>query len=191
MRLVLASSSPRRAELLSAAGFSFGILPVNLDEGFRPGETAEQYVARLAEAKATVAAGPAPFSEVVLGADTTVVCDGQILGKPADAADAGRMLRHLAGRTHDVLTGICLLTGSRCLVHVERSRVRMSSLNDAEIAWYIASGEPMDKAGGYAVQGRASRFIEAIDGSYSNVVGLPVARVYALIKELGYDILKA
>jgi septum formation protein len=190
MRLVLASSSPRRAELLSAAGFSFEILPVNLDEGSRPGETAEEYVARLAEAKATAARGPQPFPEVVLGADTTVVCDGRILGKPADAADAARMLRLLAGRTHDVLTGICLLTGSRRLVHVERSRVRMSSMSDAEIAWYVASGEPMDKAGGYAVQGQASRFIEAIDGSYSNVVGLPVARVYALLKELGYDILK-
>ena len=195
MRLVLASSSPRRAELLSAAGFSFEILPVHLDEGFRPGETAEQYVARLAQAKATAAAGPlstvaGPLPEVVLGADTTVVCDGQILGKPADATDAARMLRLLAGRTHDVLTGICLLKGSQRLVHVERSRVRMSSMSDAEIAWYIASGEPMDKAGGYAAQGRASRFIEAIDGSYSNVVGLPVARVYTLLKELGYDILK-
>ena len=191
MRLVLASSSPRRAELLSAAGFSFEILPVNLDEGSRPGETAEEYVARLAEAKAAAAGGPTPFPEVVLGADTTVVCDRRILGKPADAADAARMLRLLAGRAHDVLTGICLLTGSRRLVHVERSRVRMSSMSDAEIAWYIASGEPMDKAGGYAAQGRASRFIEAIDGSYSNVVGLPVARVYALLKELGCDILKA
>jgi septum formation protein len=188
MRLVLASSSPRRAELLSAAGFSFEILPVNLDEGVKPGETAEQYVARLAEAKATAAAGPLP--EVVLGADTTVVCDGQILGKPADAADAARMLRLLAGRTHDVLTGICLLKESRRLVRVERSRVRMSSMSDAEIAWYVASGEPMDKAGGYAIQGQASRFIEAIDGSYSTVVGLPVACVYALLKELGYDILK-
>jgi len=174
MRLVLASSSPRRAELLSAAGFSFEILPVNLDEGSRPGETAEEYVARLAEAKAAAAGGPTPFPEVVLGADTTVVCDRRILGKPADAADAARMLRLLAGRAH-----------------VERSRVRMSSMSDAEIAWYIASGEPMDKAGGYAAQGRASRFIEAIDGSYSNVVGLPVARVYALLKELGCDILKA
>lgn len=150
-------------------------------------------MARLADTKARVAAsslgksGATPF--LVLGADTTVVSNGQVLGKPADKADAERMIRLLAGRTHDVLTGIHLLRGDRSVAHIERSQVRMFAMTEAEIAWYIASGEPMDKAGGYAAQGLASRFIEGIDGSYSNVVGLPVARVYNLLKALGYDIL--
>jgi septum formation protein len=199
MRLILASASPRRADLLRAAGFTFEIFAVDVDERFRTGETAEQYVARLAGTKAMAAAAAlsraenttAPFPEVVLGADTTVVCDGQVLGKPAGKADAERMIRLLAGRTHEVLTGIHLLRGERGLAHVERTGVRMSVLSEPEIAWYIASGEPMDKAGGYAAQGLASRFIEGIDGSYSNVVGLPVARVHLLLKALGCDILTA
>jgi septum formation protein len=188
MRLVLASSSPRRAELLRAAGFEFDIAPVHLDESLHAGEAPDAYVARLAESKAA-AAGLA--DAVVLGADTTVVVGGHVLGKPTDSSDATRMLCLLSGRTHEVLTGICLQMGSRRLVHVEASRVRMTPLDAAEISWYVETGEPMDKAGGYAVQGLASRFIEGIEGSYSNVVGLPVARLYGLMKQLGCDILRA
>jgi septum formation protein len=188
MRLVLASASPRRADLLSAAGIPFDVFPVEVDERFRPGETPEHAVARLAEAKAGAAALSHPDA-VVLGADTTVVVLGEALAKPADAEDAARMLRLLSGRSHDVLTGICLLYQGRRLVHVETTRVRVAHLVEPDIAWYVSTGEPFDKAGGYAVQGRASRFIEGIDGSYSNVVGLPISRVYQLLKELGCDIL--
>jgi len=188
-RLVLASASPRRAALLREAGWAFEVAPVDLDETLRPGETAQAYVERLAQAKAAAAASKDPEA-VVLGADTTVVVQGQVLGKPLDSADAARMLRLLSGRTHDVLTGICLRKGLRSLVHVESSRVRIAALSDAEIEWYIGTGEPFDKAGGYAVQGLASRFIEAVEGSYSNVVGLPVASVNSLLKQLGCDILK-
>jgi septum formation protein len=188
MKLVLASASPRRADLLRAAGFSFEILPVDLDERFRPGEKPEAAVERLAEAKASAAMSLRPDA-VILAADTTVVVRGEALGKPKDAEDARRMLMLLSGRSHEVLTGMCLLSGGRRLVHVEPTRVRFHRLSDAEIDWYIATGEPADKAGGYAVQGFASRFIEAIDGSYSNVVGLPISSLYNLLKELGCDIL--
>lgn len=188
MRLVLASLSPRRADLLRAAGFNFEIFPVNLDEQFHAEETPHDYVVRLAEAKARAAALAVPDA-VILGADTTVVCRGQVLGKPADQPDAARMMRLLSAHTHEVLTGICLLTAERSLVHAETSRVRMAPITEDEITWYIRTGEAMDKAGGYAIQGLASRFIEGIDGSYSNVVGLPVASVYNLLKALGCGIL--
>ena len=188
MRLVLASASPRRADLLRAAGIPFDVFPVDIDERFRQGEKPEDAVARLAEAKANTAAASHPDT-VVLGADTTVVIRGEALAKPANADDAVRMLRLLSGRTHEVLTGVCVCFGSRRLMHVEPTRVRMAYMSDAEIAWYVSTGEPFDKAGGYAVQGIASRFIEGIDGSYSNVVGLPISSVYELLKELGCDIL--
>jgi septum formation protein len=188
MRLVLASSSPRRAALLRAAGFEFHAIPVNVDESVHPGESAEAYVARLAETKAA-AAGPLVSDDVVLGADTSVVIRGHILGKPVNSADARRMLRLLSGRTHEVLTGVCVQRGRRRLLHVEPSRVRMAPMSEAEMTWYVETGEPMDKAGGYAVQGLASRFIDGIDGSYSNVVGLPVASLYNLLKQLGCGIL--
>lgn len=189
MRLTLASASPRRAELLRAAGIPFDVLPVEVDEAFFPDERPEQSVARLAEAKAGAGAAMRP-DEIVLGADTTVVVRGQALGKPADAEDAARMLRLLSGRTHEVLTGICLRRGNRRLVHVEPTRVRMARMDESEITWYISTGEPYDKAGAYAVQGLASRFILQIEGSYSNVVGLPISNVYQLLKELGCDILE-
>lgn len=188
MRLVLASASPRRADLLRAAGIPFDVFPVEIDESFRSGEKPEHAVARVAQAKATAALASHPDA-VVLGADTTVVARGEVLAKPADAADAARMLRLLSGRTHEVLTGVCLSCKGRRLVHVEPTRVRMAQLGDSEIDWYVSTGEPFDKAGGYAVQGLASRFIEGIDGSYSNVVGLPISSVYELLKELGCDIL--
>jgi len=189
MRLILASASPRRAELLRAAGIPFEISAVDIDERFRAGEVPEHAVARLAEAKAGAVVVRHP-DRVVLGADTTVVVGGEALGKPADAADAARMLTLLSGRTHEVLTGVCLCAQGRRLVHVEPTRVRMVRLSDAEIAWYVSTGEAADKAGAYAVQGLASRFIEGIDGSYSNVVGLPISRVYEFLKVLGCDILK-
>jgi septum formation protein len=174
--------------LLRAAGFQFDVCPVDLDERFRPGEKPEHAVARLAEAKAaTVAASHA--DAVVLGADTTVVARGHALAKPVDAEDAARMLRLLSGGSHEVLTGVCVCFQERRLLHVEPTRVRVSHLTDAEIAWYVSTGEPFDKAGGYALQGIASRFIEGIDGSYSNVVGLPISSVCELLKELGCDIL--
>ena len=189
VRLVLASASPRRADLLRAAGIPFEVFPVHIDEHFRLGEKPEHAVARLAETKARVAAA-SHADAVVVGADTTVVIRGEVLGKPADAADASRMLRLLSGRTHEVLTGVCVCHRGRRLVHVEPTRVRMAQLGESEIAWYVSTQEPFDKAGGYAVQGLASRFIEGIDGSYSNVVGLPISSVYELLKELGCDILE-
>jgi septum formation protein len=188
MRLVLASRSPRRADLLRAAGLFFDVFPVDVDERFGPDEEPEHAVARLAETKATTAAASHPDA-VVLGADTTVLIRGEALGKPASADDAARMLRLLSGRTHDVLTGLCVCSGSRRLRHVEPTRVRLARMSETEIAWYVSSGEPFDKAGAYAVQGLASRFVEGIDGSYSNVVGLPISSVYELLKELGCDIL--
>ena len=188
MRLVLASASPRRADLLQAAGIPFDVFPVDIDEQFRPGEKPEDAVARLAEMKAKTALASHPDA-VVLGADTTVVVRGQALAKPIDQADAARMLRLLSGRTHEVLTGVCLSSRERRLIHVEPTRVRLAHLGASEIDWYVSTGEPLDKAGAYAVQGLASRFVEGIDGSYSNVVGLPVSSVYELLKELGCDIL--
>jgi|SRR5918995_1370923 septum formation protein len=189
MRLILASRSPRRADLLTAAGIAFDVSGVDVDEDFRPGEKPEHAVARLAEVKAIAAAELHPDT-IVLGADTTVVVDGEALAKPDDAEDAARMLRLLSGRSHDVLTGVCLVSEERKFVYVETTRVSMAALDEAEIAWYVSTREPFDKAGAYAVQGLASRFIEGIEGSYANVVGLPICRVYEVLKALGCDILE-
>jgi septum formation protein len=231
MRLVLASASPRRAELLAAAGYRFEVCPTDVDEGVRAGERPEEYVRRLAIEKSAAAlvrlldavvvgserpadAGrhesPAglraaeagndearyvveqEFSRtdepgndlIIIGADTAVILDDQILGKPIDRGDAERMLRLLAGRTHVVLTGLSVRTASRQLDAVERTSVTFAELSDRQIAWYSGTGEGRDKAGAYAIQGLASRFIPRIDGSYSNVVGLPVAAVDELIRAL-------
>jgi septum formation protein len=184
MRLILASASPRRAELLRAAGIPFEVSAVEIDERFHSGESPEKAVARLAESKAVAGAG-SQRDVIVLGADTTVVVAEEALGKPANAADAARMLRLLSGRTHEVLTGVCVRSNDRTLVHVERTLVRVAQLSEEDIAWYIQSGEPADKAGAYAIQGLGSRFIESIDGSYSNVVGLPISSVYRALKDLG------
>ena len=178
--VVLASASPRRAELLKAAGIAFEVVVADIDERVLPGEDAETYACRVAEAKARAVRSKV-HGRPVLAADTVVVVDGQILGKPVDAADAARMLRVLSGREHEVLTAVSF--GPNTVV--ARTVVEFEPLTRAEIEWYVASGEPMDKAGAYGIQGLASRFIARIEGSYTNVVGLPVALVYALLK--GYS----
>jgi septum formation protein len=178
--LVLASQSPRRSEILRQAGIPFIVRAAPVDETARAGETAERYVARLAEAKARAA--PAGAGETVLGADTTVAIDHHVLGKPEDEADARRMLALLSGRRHEVLTGVCLRRGESFAIAVESTAVWFAPLTAREIADYAASGEPMDKAGAYAIQGLASKFIERIEGCYYNVVGLPVALVYRMLR---------
>jgi septum formation protein len=186
MQFVLASASPRRAALLSAAGFFFELHPVDVDERWMEGERAEQYVNRMADSKAARALAERPGA-VVLGADTAVVIDNRILGKPSDEAEAARMLHLLSGRIHDVLTGVCVMSAEGSVRSVERTSVRFLPMSEKEIAWYVATGEPRDKAGAYGVQGLASRFVEAIDGSYTNVVGLPIATVCRLLKKLGVE----
>lgn len=187
--LILASSSPRRRDLLAGLGVRFAVRPVDLDETPRSGEEPRDYVRRLAEEKATARRGP---GELVLAADTSVVLDGEILGKPADEAEARSMLGRLAGREHTVLTGIALAGGAedgdgvRALV--EESRVRIAPMSEEEIAWYAATGEGLDKAGAYAAQGVGALFVEAIAGDYTNVVGLPLPATYRLFREAGRDL---
>ena len=185
--MILASASPRRAELLRAAGIEFDAIPANVDETVQPGEAPEAYVVRVAEQKAA-ALVPHAGDRPVLAADTAVVVDGHILGKPADAGAASRMLRLLAGRRHDVMTGVVLCypaDGSGTSVtRLAVTRVEFAPMTDDEIDWYVATGEPADKAGAYAIQGYASRFVTRIDGSYSNVVGLPIALVCDLLRSM-------
>jgi septum formation protein len=181
MKLVLASASPRRQELLRTARIPFTVRPATVDEQPFAAENPEAYVSRLAEAKARVCWQP---GELTLGADTVVTLDGLLLGKPSDSADAARMLRLLSGRTHQVLTGICLYDGTSTHAAVETTAVEFLELTDEEIDAYVASGEPFDKAGAYGIQGEASKFVRRVDGCYFNVVGLPVARVYSFIRSI-------
>jgi len=183
VRLVLASASPRRADLLRSAGFQFQVVPVDVDERPLAGEDPAVMVQRLATEKAALVSDRVPDGAVI-GADTVVVVDAVILGKPGDDRDAAGMLRRLSGRSHEVLTGVAVHANGRRLVAVERTVVWFLPLSDADIAWYVSSGEPLDKAGAYAVQGLASRFVTRIEGSYSNVVGLPVARVCELLNRI-------
>jgi septum formation protein len=193
MAIVLASASPRRAELLRAAGFAFDVRPVDVDESRAPDEAPDGYVLRVAMEKAH-AARARQSGDVIVAADTTVALgdpDAEqfleprvVLGKPANAADAAWMLRQLSGRVHEVLTGVVVTSGERDIRFVDSTRVWFAPLTEEDIAWYVASGEPMDKAGAYAIQGLASRFIPRIEGSYTNVVGLPIARVGAALREL-------
>jgi len=184
--LVLASASPRRRELLTQAGFTFEVHPAHIPEDPHPNEDPISYVIRLAREKAQSvfaefsSKGPAPPQ--VVGADTTVTLDNQILGKPENPADAARMLRLLSGRTHRVITGVALVTAERTQVASEATAVKFLTLSDQEIAAYIATGEPMDKAGAYAIQGRAARWIPRIEGDYFNVVGLPIALVTTMLE---------
>ena len=183
MRLVLASASPRRARLLAEAGYAFDVAPAGIDERRLGDETPAAYVRRLARGKAEAVAPRYP-DRVVVGADTIVVIDGLVLGKPADAAEAAGMLGRLAGRRHTVLTGVALVRGARSEVAVERTEVTFTALDADRIRWYVGTGEPDDKAGAYAAQGIGSRFIERIEGSYSNVVGLPIPVVGRLLERL-------
>jgi septum formation protein len=180
--IVLASQSPRRAELLRNAGFAFRVQPAHIPEEKLASEAPAEYVQRLARDKARKVHAQLDGNEIVLGADTTVVIDGGVLEKPADDDDARRMLRALSGRTHEVLTGVCIIGKDFEDVQVETTEVRFAKLSDEEIEEYVASGEPMDKAGAYGIQGMASRFSERIEGDYFNIVGLPIPRVYRMLK---------
>ncbi len=182
--LVLASASPRRQELLRNAGIAFAVQPAHIPEDPLPGEQARECAERLAREKAKAIATQRP-QDIVLGADTVVVIDGQILGKPADAADSARMLRMLSGREHQVITGVALVASGQLLVASETTSVTMSEITEQEIADYVATGEPVDKAGAYAIQGIASRWIPRIEGDYGNVVGLPVALVWRMLRQAG------
>ena len=182
--LVLASASPRRQELLRNAGIEFVVHPANVPEIPRDGELPGAFAERMAREKANAVFALRP-NDLILGADTVVVVDGKILGKPRDTADAAGMLRLLSGRKHEVITGVCV-AGRRLRTENTRSEsttVIMNPLSDDDIRGYVASGEPMDKAGGYAIQGMASRWISRIEGDYFNVVGLPVALVWRMLKE--------
>jgi septum formation protein len=189
--LVLASASPRRRELLGGLGLAFTVRPVDLDETPLPGEEPRAYVLRLSREKAAARTEP---GELVLAADTIVVLDGDLLGKPRDEQDARRMLGRIAGREHTVLTGVALREMGhagrdlRQAAVVETSRVRMAAMSPEQIAWYVTTGEPLDKAGSYAVQGLGALFVEEVFGNYTNVVGLPLPATYRLFAELGYDL---
>ena len=183
--IVLASQSPRRAELLRNAGIAFRVQPADIPEQKLPEESPADYVQRLAREKARAVYARSTKDSIVLGADTTVVLDGGVLEKPWDAEDAARMLRLLSGRSHSVLTGVCLKGKDFEDVRMESTEVRFAKISEAEIREYVASGEPMDKAGAYAIQGIASRWIPRIEGCYFNVVGLPVPLVCRMLREHG------
>jgi septum formation protein len=184
-KLVLASRSPRRAEILNAIGWPFEVVAANIDESRFESEAAVPFVRRLAQTKVETVAKHLS-SGLVLGADTVVLVDDEILGQPRDADDARRMLKLLSGRWHEVLTAVALVRagGGQVMADHERSRVRFAEMSVAEIDWYVATGEPMDKAGAYAVQGSAALFIEEIQGDYFNIVGLPVRLVYELVRNI-------
>jgi septum formation protein len=187
-QLILASASPRRRELLAQAGYRFEVQPSSVPESRRPDEDAIRFATRLAREKAmeVFARSQTTAETMVLGADTVVVCEGEVMGKPADAADAERMLLQLSGRTHHVVTGVALVwgAGSSPVIEIaaELTQVTMRTLSPEEVSAYVATGEPMDKAGAYAIQGYAARWIPRISGCYFNVVGLPLALVATLLE---------
>lgn len=197
--LILASASPRRRELLGSLGLDFTVRPVDLEETPHPNEEPRAYVERLAREKARARCAP---GELVLAADTIVVADGELLGKPSGPEEAEAMLHRLAGREHTVLTGVALrqpgtgeqapeepTDGAREEATVERSDVTLAPLSSEEIRWYVTTGEPLDKAGSYAIQGLGALFVESVRGNYSNVVGLPLPALYRLFRRLGHDLL--
>lgn len=181
-RLLLASASPRRAEILETLGIPFDLAPTDVEETLQPGESGRDAALRLAREKAAAAAARHP-GDWVLAADTLVLLDGELLGKPRDDSEAGEMLRRLAGREHRVVTAVRLARGSEPGSDaLEESRVRIAPLDEEEIRWYVATGEPRDKAGAYAVQGLGARFVESVEGSFTNVMGLPARSVYRLLR---------
>jgi septum formation protein len=179
-KLVLASGSPRRSEIMNSVGWEFTKDVPDIDESEREGENAESYVQRLAKEKAEAVAASHP-GEIVLAADTTVVLEDRIIGKPTDLPDARRMLEMLSGNWHEVLTGIAVMTNGTSTVGMQRTRVKFAPMNDAELDFLVAVGDPLDKAGAYAVQAQAALFIEGIEGDYWNVVGLPISLVYEMV----------
>jgi septum formation protein len=181
-KLVLASGSPRRAEIMRSVGWDFIKDVPDIDESERPGESPEDYVQRLAKEKAELISARHE-GKIVLGADTTVVIGGRIIGKPVDFADARRMITLLSGSWHEVLTGIAVASGRSTSIGLQRTRVKFGSMTDSEIEFLVDKGDPLDKAGAYAVQAQAALFIEAIEGDYWNVVGLPISLVYRMIVE--------
>ena len=189
MKLILASSSPRRAEILRDAGISFSVLSSAIDETPIPGETPQQHVQRLADAKGELVAARAVGPSLIISADTVVVLDGQILGKPRSTEEARHMLELFSGRTHSVVTGVTVLRlpEMQRRQFVETTLVHFSKLSSQEISRYLATAEPYDKAGAYAIQGRAGRYIPRIEGCYYNVVGLPLARLILTLHQLGWS----
>jgi septum formation protein len=179
-KLILASGSPRRSDILASVGWDFIKHPADIDESELPGEAPEDYVVRLAREKAEAVAAQYPDG-TVLGADTTVVIEGQILAKPIDMADARRMIGMLAGKSHDVLTGVAIVSGGRTESGMQRTRVKFAPMTDDEIAFLAEMGEPLDKAGAYAVQAHAALFIEGIEGDFWNIAGLPINLVYEMV----------
>lgn len=186
MKFILASSSPRRRELLASIGIDFEVIPSHVPEVHQEGEAPEEYVARLSRDKANAIAGAHP-GRWVIAADTTVLLGDQLLEKPVDGADAARMLATIAGRTHVVYTGVTLQNGDSSETRVAESEVRMLPLTAPDIEWYVRTGEPLDKAGAYAVQGIGAMFIDSIHGSYTNVVGLPLATLFQMLRRAGID----
>lgn len=192
MKLVLASSSPRRAQILRDAGFDFTIQPANIDESLAPGEAAEAYVARIAQAKAHAVAGRALADgtpAIVIAADTVVLAGKQILPKPKDAEDARRMLRLLNATTHEVLTGLFVIRAydGISFAHLERTRVEFIRISDIDIDAYIQTKEPFDKAGAYGIQGIGGRFVRKVDGCYFNVMGLPLSRLWEILRQMRWE----
>jgi len=190
-KIVLASASPRRAELLTQIGVEFELATGNVQERPHPDEAPPDYITRLARAK-VVAVARQREAGLIIGADTIVVLDGQLLGKPEDAADAERMLKSLSGRWHAVMTGVALydVASRQEVADFDKTLVKFARLTNLEIDWYIKTGEPMDKAGAYGIQGLGGLFVDEIAGNYYNVVGLPLPLVYRLARRLGYSLLK-
>jgi septum formation protein len=191
MKFILASSSPRRRELLASIGLTFDVIPSHVPEVRDEQESPEEYVARLSREKAHAVASMYP-DEWVIAADTTVLLGEELLEKPADEGDARRMLATIAGRTHIVYTGVTLqnVSAGWCETRLAESEVRMLPLSSEDIAWYVKTGEPLDKAGAYAVQGIGAMFIDSIHGSYTNVVGLPLATLFQMLRKAGIDPLR-
>lgn len=186
MKLILASASPRRADLLRGAGIRFDVDPAGIPEERGAGETPMAYVKRLSEEKAAAVAARHPEA-VVLAADTSVSLDGACLEKPGSAREAEEMLRRLSGRTHEVLTGFTVRTAGTVVTDVVVTRVTFRELDPEEIIAYVKGGEPMDKAGGYGIQAGAAHMVERIDGSYTNVVGLPLAETVRILRDVGVE----